>query len=184
MADRRLVQRLRKFRRFHRYIGIGVAVLLLVSAITGILLAFKKDVDILQPPTQKGVSKVLGDWKPIDEIRDIAVQHLQEQLNDVQQISIDKIDVRPDKGIAKVIFDNDNWEIQVDGVSGKVLSMAKRHSDWIERLHDGSIISDGFKLISMNFLGWGVLILIFTGAWLYYGPGIYRRLKRAKRLDS
>lgn len=183
MGERRLVQRLRKYRRIHRYIGITVGVLLLISAITGILLAFKKDVDILQPPTQKGISKVLGDWKSLDEIRDIAVDHLGDRVPHGHQIGIDRIDVRPDKGIAKVIFDRGSWEVQVDGVAGKVLSTAKRHSDWIERIHDGSIISDFFKLISMNFLGWGVLFLTFTGAWLYYGPSIYRKLKRAKRRD-
>lgn len=180
----KLVHRLRRYRRIHRFIGIVIAVLLLISAITGILLAFKKDVDIIQPPTQKGISKVLADWKPIDEIRDVAVAHLTEHVSNGDQIEIDRIDVRPSKGIAKVIFTEDSWEIQVDGVSGKVLSMSKRHSDWIESIHDGSIISDGFKLISMNFLGWGVLLLIFSGAWLYYGPGIYRRIKRSRRIED
>jgi len=61
-----------------------------------------------------------------------------------------------------------------------VLSIDKRYSDWIESLHDGSIISDGFKLVSMNFLGMGLLFLIFTGLWLWYGPRRIRIKKRVK----
>jgi len=61
-----------------------------------------------------------------------------------------------------------------------VLSVARRHSDWIEQLHDGSIISDLFKLISMNFLGIGLLIMILSGLWLWYGPKKFRKMKRRK----
>lgn len=183
MAKNKLVLRLRKFRKFHRSVGIVVAVLLLISSITGILLALKKDVTILQPPTEKGVSKVFSDWKPIHELSETALAHLHSNASNSDAIGVDRIDVRPSKGIAKVIFDDDSWEIQIDGVSGTVLSMGKRHSDWIEKVHDGSIISDAFKLVSMNVLGWGTLALIFTGAWLYYGPGIYRKQKRANRYD-
>jgi len=156
-------------------------VLLIISAITGILLSLKKDIPLLQPPSEKGVSRILSDWKPIHELSSIALDHLHTSVAGSELIGVDRIDVRPAKGMAKVIFDDDSWEVQIDGVSGKILSMGKRHSDWIEKVHDGSIISDGFKLVSMNVLGWGSLILIFTGAWLYYGPGIYRKQKRAGR---
>ena len=154
--------------------------LLMVSAITGVILSLKKDVSIIQPPTEKGVSDVLSDWKPIHELSALALNHLHDNINGSSKILVDRIDVRPTKGMAKVIFDDDSWEVQIDGVSGKVLSMGKRHSDWIEKVHDGSIISDVFKLVSMNALGLGSMILIFTGAWLYYGPGVYRKRKRAR----
>ena len=88
------------------------------------------------------------------------------------------MDVRPSKGIAKVLFKEGNWEVQIDGTSGEVKSIAKRYSDWIESLHDGSIISDLFKLISMNLLGIGVLFLMGTGIWLWYGPKVVREMKR------
>ena len=82
------------------------------------------------------------------------------------------------KGIAKVLFKEGNWEVQIDGTSGEVKSIAKRYSDWIESLHDGSIISDTFKLISMNVLGIGVLILMCSGIWLWYGPKIVREMRK------
>ena len=79
---------------------------------------------------------------------------------------------------AVALFKGGNWEVQIDGTSGEVKSIAKRYSDWIESLHDGSIISDLFKLISMNLLGIGVLFLMGTGIWLWYGPKVVRELKR------
>ena len=94
------------------------------------------------------------------------------------QNPVDRFDVRPSKGIVKVLFEKGYWEVQVDGTNGEVKSIARRHSDWIEALHDGSIINDFFKLISMNILGVGLLFLIGSGLWLWYGPKRLRWLKK------
>jgi len=171
------VKSLRSFRKYHRRLGLILAILLLISAGTGILLSLKKDVAILQPPTQKGQSKDLLDWKSLSELSLTAQTALQKEVPQINP-AISKMDVRPSKGIVKVLFKEDHWEVQVDGHSGDVLSVAKRHSDWIEALHDGSIVSDAFKLISMNVLGWGILILVGSGIWLWYGPRLVRRLRK------
>jgi len=175
---RSIVNSLRQFRVVHRWLGLTLALLLIISSITGILLALKKDINIIQPPTQKGVSKNLTDWKPISEISTLAETAFHQAHPDQKENRVDKLDVRPSKGIVKVLFKKGYWEVQIDGVSGEVKSIAKRHSDWIEHLHDGSIISDGFKLFSMNFLGIGLLILIATGTWLWYGPKRVREKRK------
>ena len=176
----KIIKGLRLFRIFHRYLGVTLAALLLISALTGILLSLKKDIDIIQPPTQKGTKAQLADWKPLQDLSQIAQDALISQYPEQIANSVDRLDVRPSKGIVKVLFEKGYWEVQVDGTSGEVLSIAKRHSDWIEALHDGSIISDLFKLISMNFLGFGVICLLLTGLWLWYGPKRLRRLKRRR----
>ena len=158
--------------------GLSLALFLVISSITGVLLALKKDVNIIQPPTQKGVSKDLAEWKSLDEISRLAEKTFHEVYPDQKENKIDRLDVRPSKGIVKVLFKEGNWEVQIDGKSGEIKSIAKRYSDWIESLHDGSIVSDGFKLVSMNFLGIGLLFLILTGVWLWYGP---RRVRKEKR---
>lgn len=172
------IKSLRNFRKYHRFIGVAIAILVLISAVTGILLSLKKDVDLLQPPTQKGTSKTLDTWKPLSEIATIATTTFHNQYPDQKENSIDKMDVRPSKGIVKVLFETGYWEVQVDGTSGEVKSIARRHSDWIESLHDGSIISDWFKLLSMNVLGIGLLILMGSGIWLWYGPRKVRKRRR------
>jgi uncharacterized iron-regulated membrane protein len=175
-----LTKSLRDFRVFHRWVGLTLALLLVVSAVTGVLLALKKDVEIIQPPTQKGVSKNIAEWKSLAEISVLAEKALHETYPEQRENLIDRMDARPSKGIVKVLFEEGNWEVQVDAKSGEVKSIEKRYSDWIESLHDGSIISDGFKLFSMNFLGIGLLFLIATGFWLWYGPRRIRLKKRSK----
>ncbi|MEM7105566.1 MAG: PepSY-associated TM helix domain-containing protein [Bacteroidota bacterium] len=175
----KLIRSLRQFRIWHRYIGLVLSVLLVISAITGVLLAWKKNVDLLQPPSQKGISTALVDWKSFEEVAVIAVTALADSIGRANP-EIDRMDARPSKGMIKVLFSEGNWEVQVDGTSGEVLSIAKRHSDWIENLHDGSIISEGFKLISMNTLGIGLLFLIAAGVWLWYGPKKIKKLKNKR----
>ena len=180
MALKTYINSLRNFRKLHRYLGISIAILLLISALTGILLSLKKDVDLLQPPTQKGESKNLAEWKPLEELQQIAEMALYQAEPSQAGNPVDRLDIRPSKGIAKVLFENQQWEVQIDGASGNVLSIARRHSDWIESLHDGSIVNDLFKLISMNFLGFGLICLLLTGLWLWYGPRRFRFLRRRR----
>ena len=172
----KLSKTVRGYRVWHRYFSISIALLVVVSAVTGILLSWKKNFDILQPPTQNGESVNLAIWKPVDELTTVALQAV-DSLGLVAS-NIDRIEYRTNKGIAKVIFDTGSWEAQIDATSLEVLSVAKRHSDWIEHLHDGTIISEFFKLVSMNVLGIGLLVLVFSGLWLWFGPKRIRRLKR------
>jgi len=171
----KLAKSVRNYRKWHKYFGLFLAIFVLISALTGILLAWKKNVDVLQPPTQKGIDKQLTSWKPVKDLAEQAVIAV-DSLGLTAE-NLDRIEYRTSKGIAKVIFDTGNWEVQIDATSLKVLSVAKRHSDWIESLHDGSIISDAFKLTSMNILGIGLVVLMITGLWLWLGPRRIRRLK-------
>ena len=177
---KKYVLSLRQFRKVHRYLGLGLAVFLLISAATGILLGLKKKVDFIQPPTKRGEQYNLKEWLPLYHLQEVAQTALMQELALNELPNIARMDVRPSKGIVKVLFESNYWEVQVDGSTGKVYSVAKRHSDWIETIHDGSIISDSFKLISMNVLGLGLIILIVAGWWLWYGPQLIRASKRGK----
>lgn len=175
MKSRKVAKSVRRYRTLHKYIGITLAVIVLVSAITGILLAWKKQSALLQPPTQKGITTELSELASVKEMVDQVVLAVDSLGLTVE--NLDRLEYRATKGIAKAIFDTGNWEVQIDASNLEILSVAKRHSDWIEQLHDGSIISEVFKLISMNVLGIGLLILILSGYWLWYGPKKIRRLK-------
>lgn len=181
MQLKQYILSLRRFRNWHRLLGLVLSFFLVISAITGILLSLKKDIDIIQPPSQKGISKDLNTWKSVAELSELATIALHKTHPDQKTNFVDRIDVRPSKGTAKVLFEEANWEVQIDGTTGEVKSIAKRYSDWIESLHDGSIVNDIFKLISMNLLGFGVLIMIITGLWLWIGPRKYREAKRQQK---
>jgi uncharacterized iron-regulated membrane protein len=181
LAIRKYTLNLRKFRKVHKFLGGSLAIILVISALTGILLSLKKEVSLIQPPTSKGISKKLDTWLPLYKMDSIARVALYTAYPEQNQNPVDRLDIRPSKGVVKVLFDKGYWEVQVDGTNGEVKSIARRHSDWIEALHDGSIISELFKLISMNVLGFGLLFLIGSGLWLWYGPKRIRTLKKNKQ---
>ncbi len=184
MAFRKYILNLRKFRKLHKFIGTTLAVFLIVSSLTGVLLSLKKDVDIIQPATTKGISDDLSKWLSFEQVDSIARLALHTAYPNQKENQVDRFDVRPSKGIVKVLFKKGYWEVQIDGTNGSVKSIAKRHSDWIEALHDGSIINDLFKLISMNILGIGLFFLIISGLWLWYGPKRFRMLKKKHRENT
>jgi uncharacterized iron-regulated membrane protein len=170
-----LVKLLRQFRSLHKYIGVTLAFFVLILATTGILLGWKKNVEVLQPATLSGSSKDVSEWKSFAEISASALLAIDSA--GMPENTIDRMDVRFDKGMVKVLFKNGYWEAQVDLKTAKVLSVAQRHADWIEHIHDGSIISDGFKLGYTNILAIGLLTLALSGLWLWYGPKVIRKSK-------
>lgn len=176
MIIQNLVHRLRQFRSIHKWVGISVVLFMLITSITGVMLGWKKNVELLQPATLKGGALDVTKWVSFERVSQSALRAIDSVTN--EKNSIDRLDVRFDKGIIKVLFTKGYWEVQVDASSGKALSVAQRHADWIEHIHDGSIISDFFKLIYTNYIGWGLLFLSITGFWLWYGPKVIRKAKQ------
>lgn len=174
MSLNNLVHRLRQFRFLHHWLGIAIVLFMIFSSVTGLILGWKKNVDLLQPPTIKGASTEVADWVSYEQVVRSANQAIDSVRH--EQPGIERIDARPDKGIIKVVYLN-YWEVQVDGKTGRALSVAPRHADWIEHIHDGSIINEGFKLFYTNYIGWGLLTMSITGFWLWYGP---RRIRKVK----
>jgi len=157
---------------------LAISLLVLISAVTGILLGWKKQSDWLQPGTERGVDGTLDEWQSLDRLANTATIAFTEAVGAEANSTIDRMDVRPGKNSVKVRFEHEDYEVQVDGISGAVLHVGQRNADWIERIHDGSIISEYFKLVSMNMVGFGLLIMTLTGLWLYYGPKRYRAYRR------
>jgi uncharacterized iron-regulated membrane protein len=162
MRKDRIVKGLRRNRVYHKYLGIFLCIIVIVSAVTGIILSYKKQIDWIQPPTQKGTTQTLSNWLPLYQLEEIALTTFREVQPTEQKPKIDRIDVRP------------------SNQTGEILSVQKRHSDWIEAIHDGSIVGEIFKLISMNILGFGLILLSMTGLWLWYGPKYFKKLKESE----
>lgn len=174
MALQNLVHWLRQFRSIHKWVGISVVLFMLVTSSTGVLLGWKKNVNLLQPPTLRGGNTTYKDWISFEKVITTATLAIDSVTG--RAIEMDRMDVRPERALVKVTY-KEYWEVQVDLATGKILSVAQRHADWIEHIHDGSIISDGFKLMYTNYIGLGLLLLSLTGFWLWYGPRRIRKLK-------
>ena len=141
--------------------------------ITGILLQLKKDVDWIQPPTMTG-KNIQNLSLSFDKILEISSSVGETNISSWEDV--DRLDVRPNKGIVKVRARN-NWEIQIDTFTGKVIQTAYRRSDIIEKLHDGSWFNDKIKLWVFFPSGVILLGLWLTGVYMLARP-YYVKLKR------
>jgi uncharacterized iron-regulated membrane protein len=178
---------IRFFRWLHRKIAIFLFVFFLVISITGLLLGIKKQSGLLAP-TEKGSSPDLSQWLSLDSLQKNAVRYLRDSVSADLSPEFDRIDVRPNNGIVKFTFKNHYRGLQLDGVTGQLLSVETRSSDFIEQIHDGSILDrvfglgkDQVKVSYTVIMGISLFMLVASGFWLWYGPKRLRRIRRAHR---
>jgi uncharacterized iron-regulated membrane protein len=172
----------RIYRRIHKWVSLIFVFFLAVIAITAILLAWKKEIGLI-PKTQTTKVENPSHWIPLEKMMEIGKTFARDSLG--KSDLIDRVDVRPEKGIAKIVFKRHFTEIQVDGYSGEVLSVSQRNSDLIEKIHDGSILdflmvsdSEVSKITYSTITSIGLLFLCFTGFFLWYLPKVMKKLKR------
>jgi hypothetical protein len=176
---------IRGFRWLHRKIAVALFIFFLLISITGLLLGIKKHSGLLAP-TQKGASSNLSDWLSFDSLHKNAVRYLHDSVSADLSGDVDRMDVRPSKGIIKFSFKGHYTGLQLDGTTGQLLLVEKRKSDFIEDLHDGSILDDLFgtsdeqiKLGYTIVMGISLLMLVLTGMWLWYGPKKLRKDRKS-----
>lgn len=163
----------RDTRKIHRWGALLVSLPFLIVIISGLLLQVKKEVEWIQPSTEE-----------------VAIDSLALSFSDILRISqgveeaqistwsdINRLDVRPDKGVVKVRSEN-QWEIQIDLERGTLLKTAYRRSDIIEQLHDGSWFHDAAKLWIFLPSGFIVLILWLSGMYLFFVPILTKRSRK------
>lgn len=170
-------------RKIHRISAVILFVFFFVVAITSVLLGWKNHSgDYLIPETREGVSSDLTQWMPLHRLDSIAYRVLQDSMGTATAPPIDRMDVRKEKGIVKFTFVDSYMEVQLDGATGEPLSVGVRRSDFIENVHDGSILdrvfntgSETIKWLYSTIMGIGLLLFTVTGFWLWYGP---KRMKK------
>ena len=143
----------RTSRSLHLWLSLIIFIPIFIVIGSGLLLQVKKEFDWIQPPTQKAYNTYPT----------LSFEGILQSVNTVTEANIatwddiDRLDVRPNKGIIKVRGKN-HWEIQIDAQSGDVLQVAYRRTDTIEAIHDGSWFFDGAKL--WLFLPAAILLLV------------------------
>lgn len=166
----------RNSRRLHRWGAILTALPLLLVIVSGLLLQIKKQSTWVQPATVKlGATEPRCSW---DSVLASVAEIPEAEVSSWSDI--DRVDVRPSKGIAKVQCKN-RWEVQVDLKTGAAVVWNYRRSDFIESLHDGSFFSDAAKLWLFLPNGLVLLGLWCSGIYLWFLPMIVRRNKRLKK---
>ena len=165
------------FRKIHHWGSILVALPLIIMIGAGILLMIKKEVEWIQPPSQKGVERAEVPMASIESLFD-AVKSV-EKAGFSSWDELERADLKPGKGIIKFVSST-NWEVQVDTHSAEVLQVAKRRSDVIETIHDGSFFADWMKLGLFLPVGIGLFVLWLTGIYLF----VLTEYKKARQRRS
>ena len=178
----------RWYRKWHRRVGLFAMIFLLIISLTGILLVWKKNTNgRLLANSQMGSSLSLSHWISFDSLASNAISAIRGRYGNNISTVISRIDARPDKGMVKIIFEEHYHAIQLDAATGKVLLYEERRADFIEQLHDGSIIDNlingkGYgKLIYGTTAGAGLLLLTISGFWLWFNP---KRIIKRKRMKD
>lgn len=177
---------LRIFRKIHRTTGAFLFIFFFFISVTGILLGWKKNSNgTILPKSYTGTSTNLKDWLPIDSLHKNACKILHDSISTDLSLELERIDIRPEKGMVKFVFIDHFYGVQIDGATGKLLHIERRRSDFIESLHDGSFLDYYFgtsgeiiKLIYTTIMGFALLTFTITGFWLWYGP---KRMRKAQQ---
>lgn len=161
-------------RRIHYWVTLGIALPVAVIIGSGVLLQVKKQWTWVQPKEVRGTGTVpvIGFDGILAAVRSVPT------LGVIGWNDIKRMDIRADRGLAKVTVTGD-WEVQVDLGTGKVLKHAYRRSDFIESLHDGSFfLGDLTKLGVFLPTGIALCAMWLTGLWMFWLPFSVRRKRR------
>ncbi|THV60210.1 PepSY domain-containing protein [Flagellimonas alvinocaridis] len=182
---------LRVFRKVHRTTGAFLFVFFFFISVSGLLLGWKKNTaGMILPESQKGTSTDLRDWLPVDSLHTVACNTLHNSVSPQLSLELDRIDMRKDKGMVKFVFVDEYYEVQLDGATGNVLSIGQRRSDFLEKVHDGSILdrylgtSGVIKLVYTSMMGTSLLLFTITGFWLWYGPKRMKKTTKSKLVST
>jgi len=165
-------------RQVHHWGAIICALPILVVLVSGLLLILKKEIEWVQPPTQKSTAGA----PTLEHAQLLRIVQTVSEAEIHSWADINRLDIRPSKGVIKVRAEN-GWEIQLHQQTGEVKQVAYRRTDWIESLHDGSFFHKQAKL--WVFLPAAVILTILwiTGLYLFALPYISRAKNKHRRAE-
>lgn len=159
----------------HYWTSLAVLLTGGLVATTGLMLLLKKDIDWLQPP-MASASSTSAPQARVDALFKAASGAAPAPLS---WDNIDRIDVRPGDGVAKVITE-EAVEYQVDLHTLEVLSTGYRGADIVEKIHDGTFFAKIAKYVLMFPSGVALLILWITGVYMFLVTHFQKRRKNNK----
>lgn len=175
-------------RQFHRWLGIGAAVLFLLVSITGVALQYQQIFGSEEAAKEAAASIIspLSLAKPtgldlvaLDRARTTLLAHYGNR-------PVAEIDWQIKAPTANFMFHLDGPDprkIAIDVSSGAIMSDQPDGEDWLLRLHSGEIIGDGGKFIGLLW-GLGLVAMTLTGVWIYIKMYRARQKGSASRLTG
>lgn len=162
----------------HRWLGLAAGLLLLVSAGTGLLLLRKKEHAWLQPPVMRGAEGPPAALRPLAEVYAAVFALGAPELQ--SEADIARVDFRPQDRVHKVVSKRGDVEVQVCAITLRTSGPAVRRSDWIERLHDGSLFGPVGHDALMPAVAVALAVLAASG-YVMWGWPAWQRRRRARQ---
>ena len=150
----------------HLWAGLLATGILLLVSVTGILLNHKQALGFM-PDVSHEPS---GEFSGALSMAELAAAAEGAVASEIAASGVDRMDVRPSKGLIKVRFaDRRVIEVTLDIHSGAVLHVGERNDVFLEKLHSGEIFG-GFWTLLSDAAAVLVLLLVGTGYWLWLYP--------------
>ena len=150
----------------HLWLGVLFTAVLLVLSVTGILLNHKVPLGLM-PDVSHEPTAEFADALPLT---DLARRALEAAGESGGVASIDRMDVRPRRGLVKVrLRDPESTEVTLDIATGSVLHIGARGDVFLERLHSGEALGEGWVLLS-DAGAIALIVLLVSGYWLWLWP--------------
>lgn len=150
----------------HLWLGVLVAFLVTIIAVTGIMLNHKHALGLM-PETRLQQPGAFAEALPLPALARMASAAV---TPEVAASGIDRMDVRPDKGLIKVRFNDTRiTEVTLALHDGALLVMGLRNDSFLEQLHSGDVFgSEGYLLSDMAAAA--LILLLLSGFWMWLYP--------------
>lgn len=150
----------------HLWLGVIIAFLVITISVTGIMLNHKRVFGFM-PGTDFKQPEAFAASLPLPELARMAGEAV---APEIAASGIDRMDVRPDKGIIKVRF-NDTYitEVTLALHDGSLLVKGLRNDSFLEQLHSGDAFGKEGYLLSDLAAG-ALILLLLSGFWMWLYP--------------
>jgi uncharacterized iron-regulated membrane protein len=156
-------------RKFHNWVGVLLGLIMVVISVTGVFLAFKEDVEYLQPERRTGAEGEISAVIPPAQVADAVLDLNLPEARTLEDIN--RIELRPADNMFKVRLEQTSkWqsprEIQVDAINGEILNSGVRGDQLWTDLHSFAVFdSEGhwIEWITMVLAGLSLIWLTLSG---------------------
>ena len=150
----------------HLWLGVSVAFLVILISITGVLLNHKRGLGLM-PDAGAAPAGAFAASLPLPVLASRAAGFV---TPEIAASGIDRMDVRPGKGLIKVRFkDSRITEVTLALHDGALLGSGVRSDSFIEQLHSGDVFGDSGYLLS-DLAALGLILIAFSGFWMWLYP--------------
>jgi hypothetical protein len=171
----------------HLWLGVVATVSLIAISVTGILLNHKRALglmpDVPHEPTAPFAQALTLERKAYAAL-EAAPQASKGNWNSSDAVDIaliDRMDVRPRDGLAKIrLRDKASTEMTVDIADGQVIHVGRRGDVFLEKLHSGEAFGGQAFVLLSDIAAVALVLTLITGYWLWLVP----KLGRSSRPDS